>query len=543
MIYQNYKRTRRFFCTTVTFLAVLITAPVLCLADVFISEIAWMGSANGGADSANASDEWIELQNSGTESVNVEGWHLFINDKSIGTPTSAASTLPPLTGVIPAGGFYLLERTSDSSVPSITADFIYTGSLSNTGATITLKDAHGVLVNQVNGGDNWGDIGGDNTTKYTPQKTASGWKTGQPTPKAPFVAEAFSGGSQSQSNNQNNPPPTATTTSSSSFSSGAVSRAPVEPQIFVFINGDKSAIVGVESIFKGTTFGLDKKPIEGARYLWSFGDGTVKEGQTVAHAWRMPGNYLVVLEVSSGEFNATNRQKISVVEANVSIAKIEGGKTGSIAVKNGLTDDMNLSRWGLRSRGQTFNFPSPTVILAGTTVYFTNEITGLDPDPAATELLYPNGLVATKFSPAESKPLAVAQALVSTKQISKPDVQNNPPKSPSFPIVKKGDSKSPASASSELVASTSVIYSAAVTKSGVSSDWILALVGVVGIGGLGVLFSMKPKAGEANLGQNTGENGKLEEGEQPLRAEEFEIIEERDTNPRIRANNTNEDKE
>jgi hypothetical protein len=91
-----------------------------CLAvsagDVVINEINWMGSA----DSANA--EWIELRNlSGTE-INLSGWTLNAAD---GTPKIN------LSGNISAGGYFLLERTSDGSAPGATADLIYSGALTN----------------------------------------------------------------------------------------------------------------------------------------------------------------------------------------------------------------------------------------------------------------------------------------------------------------------------------------------------------------------------------------------------------------------------
>ena len=86
-----------------------------------------------------------------------------------------------LTGVISPGAFAVLERTSDDSAPG-SAFLIYTGALVNTGATLTLRDASGVIVDQVAGGENWQDIGGDNVTKETAQYTTAGWVTDVPTP-------------------------------------------------------------------------------------------------------------------------------------------------------------------------------------------------------------------------------------------------------------------------------------------------------------------------------------------------------------------------
>jgi hypothetical protein len=88
-------------------------APAL---NVAINEIAWMGRL------ADANDEWIELHNNTGAPINLSGWTLIAAD---GTPNIT------LTGTIPAGGYFILERTDDNSVPGVAADLIYTGALGN----------------------------------------------------------------------------------------------------------------------------------------------------------------------------------------------------------------------------------------------------------------------------------------------------------------------------------------------------------------------------------------------------------------------------
>ena len=153
--------------------------------DVEINEIAWMGTTT------SSSDEWIELYNTTTSAIDLTGWQLKATD---GTPSIT------LSGSIPAGGFYLLERTDDNSVPNIPADLVYTGALENGGETLELRDGTGTLIDSVNG---WS--AGDNTTKATMERNGTGWQTatatydvGLGTPKAANTGVGGGGGSGTQ---------------------------------------------------------------------------------------------------------------------------------------------------------------------------------------------------------------------------------------------------------------------------------------------------------------------------------------------------------
>ena len=108
--------------------------------DVVINEVAWMGTPN------SANDEWIELQNSTSLPVDLTGWTLIASD---GTPSIS------LSGSIPAGGYFLLERTDDTTVPSVTADLIYTGGMGNDGEYLVLRDDTAAVIDEVNSSSGW----------------------------------------------------------------------------------------------------------------------------------------------------------------------------------------------------------------------------------------------------------------------------------------------------------------------------------------------------------------------------------------------------
>ena len=112
-----------------------------------INEVAWMGTTG------SYNNEWIELHNPTSSDLIFDGWALEAQD---GSPSIA------LSGTVAAQDYFLLERTSDSTISTITADQVYTGSLGNSNETLYLKDASGTIIDEVNG---W--YAGDNTTKAT----------------------------------------------------------------------------------------------------------------------------------------------------------------------------------------------------------------------------------------------------------------------------------------------------------------------------------------------------------------------------------------
>ena len=111
--------------------AALLLHSATLSAGVVINEIAWGGTA------ASSSHEWMELLNDSSQTVSLDGWRLATGDGNVNAV---------LSGSIPAGGYYLLERSSDTTVGGIAADKIYTGALSNSGADLTLMDASSAVV-------------------------------------------------------------------------------------------------------------------------------------------------------------------------------------------------------------------------------------------------------------------------------------------------------------------------------------------------------------------------------------------------------------
>ncbi len=122
---------------------------------LLINEVAWAGTA------ANSAHEWIELYNPGAAPIDLSGWRLV----SAGdTPAINIA----LSGAISAGGYFLLERSTDNTVSNIAADQIYTGALSNDGDTLRLIAPDGVTV--------------VDTANFNPSSAIDPWPAGSASP-------------------------------------------------------------------------------------------------------------------------------------------------------------------------------------------------------------------------------------------------------------------------------------------------------------------------------------------------------------------------
>jgi len=111
---------------------------------VVINEVAWAGH------SGYTSDEWIELYNTGSSSVNLTGWKLYEG--------GGATLIITLSGSIAGKGYFLIERDDNNTVSNIAADTVGTfggNGLLNTGEYLQLKDSAGVLKDEVNCSAGW----------------------------------------------------------------------------------------------------------------------------------------------------------------------------------------------------------------------------------------------------------------------------------------------------------------------------------------------------------------------------------------------------
>ncbi|MFA4890423.1 MAG: PKD domain-containing protein [Candidatus Paceibacterota bacterium] len=189
---------------------------------------------------------------------------------------------------------------------------------------------------------------------------------------------------------------------------GSSTSWPVEPQIYADAGADKTAVAGADIIFTGKALGLDKKPLDGARYLWSFGDGASAEGKSVKHFYKYPGEYIVFLNVSNTEYSAGDGALVKIIPNQL---KIIEANSDFIKLKNDSSATLDITGWFLRNGDSLpaggFKFPQTTLIKNGATLIIDSSISGINAKDGKAELLYPNGSPAISYATQTSQTTTV----------------------------------------------------------------------------------------------------------------------------------------
>jgi Lamin Tail Domain/PKD domain len=382
------------------------TLPGVLRAEVLVHEVAWMGT------SANANAEWIELYNTESAAVTLEGWTLSAVD---GQPVI------PLAGTIHAQGYLVLERTSDDTVPGVSAGVLYTGAMGNTGEVFELKNAAGVVVDRVDGSGDWG-IGGDNTEKLTLQRAGSGWITAAATPGAANAsqgvapqAESTPGATDAGTKSTKKPVMTGAGSQGAHASVARTVTAPLEPALTITLGEALTVGAGVRHQFIAEVRKEGGKPITLNTLVWNFGDGTTGEGMRVTHTYPYPGEYRVQVRGTRSTFRPPITAEATLVVQVIPLhLEVSHADRDSIEVHNIRKDEVDISQFALAVGKKHFRIPSGTVLLQGARVRFASRTTGLTPTSQTDVAIFtPDGTrVSPVFSDAEEQGVDEEQELV-----------------------------------------------------------------------------------------------------------------------------------
>jgi comEA protein len=206
------------------------------------------------------------------------------------------------------------------------------------------------------------------------------------------ITVAGTSGSTSNTNTSN---PSSTSSSSTSATTEETTVSsyvpPPVPQLFADAGGDRTVIVGADTVYKGTAYTRESEPVTSlVRYSWNFGDGTTAEGASVAHHFNYPGRYAVVLNIAEHMNAASDR---IIVRAEAPQLSFTVHPDASVSVGNLSGRDLDLSAWLIRSFARDFVLPDGTLVLAGETLRIAQGTLGFFATSVDTTLRYPNGVV------------------------------------------------------------------------------------------------------------------------------------------------------
>lgn len=272
--------------------------------------------------------------------------------------------------------------------------------------------------------------------------------------------------------------------------SGSVSYTPKSEQISANAGEDKTAIAGADIVLEGQAFGFKDEPILNARYLWTLGDGSYKEGQSVRHIYKYPGNYIAVLNASSGDVSASDIINVKVVPNELEIIE---AKNEFIKLKNKSGLMLDLSGWFLRTGGSVFKFPDHSLISSNAELIIPSDVSGLKffDNNFSAEMLYPNGSPAFYYEKQKQTilPKIVESSNDLSAKIAKPKeeiIAKQPENKNNSKTILKQDKVS--TTSEDLIAKNNLAGAIAISGKSESNfiGWIglATLVGIIGGGGI-----------------------------------------------------------
>ncbi len=342
----------------VIFLFMLL--PQTVLAKISIVEV--MYDAKG----TDTDREWVKIVNDNESDVEISKIKLTINDSNHLIKDLAGSTL-----IYKSDSLVLVDDPDKFKVnyPSYAGKvFDSSFTLTNTSGSVTIKDDKNIVIDSMSYDSSMGAAGDGNSL----QKIDGVWKATSPTiiGVADTSATTTSTSTDSTSSASNATTSSATSSINTNSSVNTVTRIvyhyisthsgteelsdyDTNNDLKITSGRDRLAYVGVPISF------LAKSNSSVQKYVWSFGDGSISEGQKISHVYRFPGEYNVVLNADSVDKKAVSRSNVKVLEPKISLTEI---KPEYITLKNNGEYEINLDGWKLVGVDNTYVIPSDTII-------------------------------------------------------------------------------------------------------------------------------------------------------------------------------------
>src|SRR3989344_1770827 len=324
-------------------------------ASVIINEIMY-------APENGSNYEWIEIFNSGSESVDLQSWRFFHGE------TSGPLTLRNGATTILQPSKYAIIAKSPSVVTNY--DWLNFSGMILSASTISLPDSGDNTYIAISYPDQQivdsikydTSLGGSKESKTSLSNIDGIWQSATPTPGVENQVSEDNGEEEQTED---------TVTGSSGSSKKTETKEPETPLVNkTKITAQIPAFVGLPVQFKASNTVSDKSC---GKYFLNFGDGNFLETEKTfpipekfSHIYHYPGEYIVTLECYesylSAEPDSSDKIIVKVISSEVVISKIGDAKDFFIEISNNAPFEANISGWVLISYQNKFVFPKNTII-------------------------------------------------------------------------------------------------------------------------------------------------------------------------------------
>ncbi len=321
---------------------------------------------------------FVELYNSSDASVDLTGWYLQ-RKTATGSEFSSLVSKTHFEGKsIEARGYFLISRSNMTN-----ANIVF-GSLTITESnTLQFKNSNGDVVNKVGWGDaiDCNTVCGQNPSegKSISRLSNDSWIISSPTPGLLNVD------GEVNNDNTNTNTPTSSTSTSSPTSDILPKKEPENSKITTKIITNKIAVAGVPFDINHQTIGLKKEKIILGKFVWNFGDGMSKTGNTsefFQYVYQYPGDYVMTLSYYNNSFatkpEATDRINIKVIPSGINISSVGTASDPYIELENNSNYEIALVGWRVVGSVHHFIIPDGMTILPNKKLKLSPRITGFD---------------------------------------------------------------------------------------------------------------------------------------------------------------------
>lgn len=322
--------------------------PACLRAQIVITEVMY------DVDGTDSGREWIEIRNDSQDSMDISSWKLFeagINHK-----------LAPIgSSVIPAGGFAIIADTPSkfladrAGFQGLILDSAF--SLNNEGETISINGQSEADSDSLSYLPAWGAKGDG----LSLQKTLDGqWISATPTPGLGTTATKSEVAASDKAADEASDVPKSDSPPNLSYSSQLIANTePDEIELAVTSGRSRLGFVGVPMGFQAKIKKTDN-PLSRKDHFWSMGDGSLKYGASIWHAYKFSGDYTVVLNSSSGRSaEAVSITKVKILDPGVSIST---ANDDYIEILNKSAYELNIGGMVIKTAGKQTTISDDTII-------------------------------------------------------------------------------------------------------------------------------------------------------------------------------------